>query len=131
MYTNVMSENTNPIKNKCQDIIRTKPEYRKMEIAYLRYMMRDIDQETLIKDLETLNIRELRFAIGAGVPGHAMHKANEILQQKKARMEAFIESDGNQAAYEAEYKTEYTANDSSGKPIAKINNDSDTDSETE
>ena len=100
MNTYIMVEYSNPIKEKCVQILTTKPVYRKAEIAYLRYMMRDLDQITLMKDLETLNIRELRMAIGAGVPGHAMHKANELLRDKKIKMEEFIEQDNGTISVE-------------------------------
>ena len=92
----------NPVKRQARRCVLAKPEYRQAELKYLRYIMMDLSQETLKECLKTLNLRELKMAIGAGVPGEAMRFANELLQKKKRRMELFIEQDGKTATSEVE-----------------------------
>jgi len=92
----------NPVKKQARKAVETKPEYRQAELKYLKYIMQDLDQEILIECLRTLNLRELKMAIGAGVPGHAMYEANRLLSEKKRRMEMFIEQDGAVATSETE-----------------------------
>ena len=60
-------------------------------------MMKDMDQEHLCRDLHSLTLLELKKALAAGVPGHAMHIANALLREKKAAMEVWIEEDGKKA----------------------------------
>lgn len=97
-----MVEMDNPVKRQARKAVETKPEYRQAELKYLKYIMQDLSQETLIECLKTLNLRELKMAIGAGVPGHAMYVANELLSEKKQRMEMFIEQDGVTATVETD-----------------------------
>lgn len=106
MYYNVMAENENVVKKQCMEILKAKEDYRKGARTYLRYIMKDLDQDTLMKCLEDLNIRELKQAIGSGVPGHAMHRANELLHEKKQKMEMFIEQDGKNASATVESENE-------------------------
>jgi len=102
MLCSIMVDLDNPVKRQARKAVETKPEYRQAELKYLKYIMQDLSQEALIECLQTLNIRELKMAIGAGVPGHAMYEANKLLSEKKHRMEMFIESDGAVATVETE-----------------------------
>ena len=92
-----MENNTNPIKIKCQEIIGGKRQYVKSELAYLRYMMGDIEQKELEECLNTLNMNELKQALAAGVPGKCQHIAVGLLAQYKEKMEAYLMADGNRA----------------------------------
>jgi len=92
-----MAEKINPIKKRIQDIFKEKPHYRKPAIDYLRYEMKMMDQHELIRCLQELNIRELRMAIGAGVPGSALLVAHGLLKQRTEELEAFLEQSGAQA----------------------------------
>ena len=65
-------------------------------------MMRYMNQEQLMKELEGLNLKELKQAIAAGVPGHAMYYAHELSRRKRAELNAFLEQQGRVATVETE-----------------------------
>jgi len=97
-----MEKETNLIKEKCKEIILSKKVYVKSDLAYLRYMMRDIKQEELEIHLNSLTMRELKVAIAAGVPGRCQRLALNLLANYKENMEAFLEADGNKAVLSVE-----------------------------
>ena len=97
MYYSSMEKESNPIKNKCIDILKSKKVYVKSEAKYLLYMMRDITQEDLAEALNSLTMRELKLAIYAGVPGDCHRLAMQLLADYKKKLEAYLEADGNKA----------------------------------
>lgn len=66
-----------------------KGQYYKDTSKYLNSIMRSANQEDLIGCLPKLNLHELKRVIAAGVPGHAMYAANEILKIRKAEILKF------------------------------------------
>jgi len=85
-----MKEN-NPIKKKVREILKDPPQYRRPGMDYLRYLMKNMDQEELIGYLRDLNLEELRMAVGCGVPGTAMLVAHALLRKRKKELAAIIE----------------------------------------
>ena len=51
--------------------------------AYLLSVMKSAKQEDLIDALPKLDYHEMKYLIASGVPGRAMHAANEIFQIRK------------------------------------------------
>jgi len=94
---NLMAELSNITKDKCIQILASDTRYKKSELAYLRYMMKEMTQEDLAVDLNGLTMKELKCALAAGVPGKCMHLANHLLAQYKDKMEAYLEADGTKA----------------------------------
>jgi len=92
-----MENITNPIKNKCAEILKSKKVYIRSELKYLLYMMRDISQEDLAEALNSMTLRELKLAIAAGVPGDCHRLAMKLLADYKEKLEAYLEADGNKA----------------------------------
>ena len=92
-----MAELANPIKDKCTQILESDRRYKKSELAYLRYMMKEITQEDLAEALNNLTMKELKCALAAGVPGKCMHLANNLLEQYKEKLEAYLDASGNRA----------------------------------
>lgn len=97
MYSVIMENISNVIKDKCIQILESERRYKNSELAYLRYMMRQMTQEDLAVDLNGLTMKELKCALAAGVPGKCMHLANNLLNQYKDKMEAYLDADGNRA----------------------------------
>jgi hypothetical protein len=92
----------NPIKRQCQKILTTERAYVSAELAYLRYIMRDLAQEKLEECLKTLTYKELKKAIAAGVPGHCQHIAQELLRDFKKDLDAYLDKTGATASLETE-----------------------------
>jgi len=102
MYYVIMENITNPVKLKCAEILSSKKLYVKSELKYLLYMMKDISQEDLAKDLNTLTLKELKIAIAAGVPGKCQLLSLTLLANYKEKYEAILEADGNKATMSLE-----------------------------
>jgi len=97
VHFGIMAELANIIKDKCTQILESERRYKNSELAYLRYMMRQMTQEDLAVDLNGLTMKELKCALAAGVPGKCMHLANNLLNQYKEKMEAYLDASGNRA----------------------------------
>ena len=80
-------------------------QYYKDTSKYLNSIMRSADQNDLISVLPKLNLHELKRCIAAGVPGHAMHAANEILAIKKDELRHFEDDQIGKMKVEYEDKT--------------------------
>lgn len=98
----IMTEKYNPIKERCTQTLRDDPAYRKENMNYLRSIMKPMDQEELIGYLRELNYKQLKIAVGSGVPGHAQAIALTLLKEKREALDAFIASDGASAEMETE-----------------------------
>lgn len=79
------------IKEISRRMMTEKGQYYRDTSKYLNSIMRSADQNDLISVLPKLNLHELKRCIAAGVPGHAMHAANEILAIKKEELRHFEE----------------------------------------
>lgn len=86
-----------------------KGDYYRDTSKYLNSIMRSADQNELIGVLPKLNLHELKRCIAAGVPGHAMHAANEILAIKKDELRNF--EDEQIGKMKIEYKDETVQED--------------------
>ena len=74
-----------------------KEPYYKDSRNYLNSVMKGMMQEDLIAALMDLNIHELKQCLAAGVPGDAMHIANQRLKALKEDIKAYIEKKGAEA----------------------------------
>ncbi len=82
-----------------------KGQYYRDTSRYLNSIMRSANQDDLIGVLPNLNLHELKRCIAAGVPGHAMHAANEILAIKKDELRNFEKEQIGKMRVEYEDKT--------------------------
>jgi len=97
MYYVIMENITNPVKEKCTEMLTEKKMYIKGDLAYLRYVMGETPQEKLAEYLNTLTLKELKIAIAAGVPGKCQLLSLTLLANYKEKYEAILEADGNKA----------------------------------
>ena len=67
-----------------------KPEYRQQNREYMKYEMKVASQEDLIESLKTMNLEELRYCQGAGIPGHANTIAIDLLKIRKSEYKKFM-----------------------------------------
>jgi len=79
-----------------------KPEYRQQNREYMKYEMKTLSQEDLIASLKGMNLEELRYAQGAGIPGHANTIALDLLRIRKAEYKKFMESQSKRVIPETE-----------------------------
>lgn len=79
-----------------------KPEYRRENLRYLNYEMKMLDQEDLINWLKEMNLKELQYAQGAGIPGHANTIALQLIAQRKKDMEEYLQTKGSERIDEVE-----------------------------
>jgi len=86
-------------------MIEEKQPYYKDTQKYLNTIMRSANQEELFEALKELNIHELKQCLAAGVPGDAMHFANLLLKDHKAKIKAYIEKKGAEATATTEVET--------------------------
>jgi hypothetical protein len=73
--------------------------------AYLLSVMKSAKQEDLIGALPKLDYHELKYCVASGVPGKAMHAANEILQLRKDELEKLVSEQVGKIEVEYEDKT--------------------------
>ena len=73
-----------------------KPEYRAQNLSYMRYEMKMLSQEDLIDFLKEMNLKELQYCQGAGVPGHANTIALQLIKQRKEDMIKYLETKGSE-----------------------------------
>jgi len=86
----------NILQEKVRKYMTDKPEYRAQNLNYMRYEMKMMDQEALISDLKDMNIKELQYCQGAGVPGHANTVVLQLLKQRKQEMQDYLINQGSQ-----------------------------------
>lgn len=79
-----------------------KPEYRAQNLNYMRYEMKMMEQEDLISYLKDMNIKELQYCQGAGVPGHANTIVLQLLKQRKQEMQEYLENKGSERINEVD-----------------------------
>lgn len=87
-------------------MIEEKEPYYKDTKKYLNTIMKSAKQEELIDALMKLNIHELKQCLSAGVPGDAMHVANQRLKDLKAEIKAYIEKKGAEATAKVEIEAD-------------------------
>lgn len=73
-----------------------KKEYRRENLRYMLYEMKMLDQEDLISWLKEMNLKELQYCQGAGIPGHANTVALELIRERKKRMAEYLEGKGSE-----------------------------------
>jgi len=82
-----------------------KGQYYRDSRKYLNSIMRAAKQEDLMLALAKLEYHELKYCIASGVPGHAMHAANEILAIRKDELRKFEVEQVGKIEVEYEDKT--------------------------
>ena len=92
----------NPLQEKIRRYMTDKPEYRRENLRYLNYEMKMLDQEDLINWLKEMNLKELQYAQGAGIPGHANTIALQLIAQRKKDMEEYLQTKGSERIDEVE-----------------------------
>jgi len=102
MYMFNMGEHVNIVKERAQRILKTDKAYRDEEVRYLRSVMKGMEQEELIRDIETLNYNELKAVVSCGVPGHAQPQALIRLKEKRDALDAWVSSGGVEATMNVE-----------------------------
>ena len=88
-YSYIMKPLEKDIKEISRRMMTEKGQYYRDTSKYLNSIMRSASQEDLIEVFPKLDVHELKRCIAAGVPGHAMHAANEILMIKKDNLKHF------------------------------------------
>jgi len=92
----------NPMQEKIRKYMTDKPEYRRENLRYLNYDMKMKDQETLIGYLKEMNLKELQYAQGAGIPGHANTIALQLMSERRKDMEEYLNTKGSEPIPEIE-----------------------------
>ena len=68
---------------------------RRENLAYLRYHMKILDQEKLINWIKEMNLKELQYCQGAGIPGHANTIALELIKERKDALDKYLSGEGS------------------------------------
>lgn len=99
-----------------------KPEYRQQNKNYVRYEMKNLSQEDLIKDLKTMNLAELRYVQGAGVPGHANLICMQLIAKRKKEYDEFLKQQSRRPieSVEAEHELNLTTVKSASEPNSYV-----------
>jgi len=87
---------------KVRRYMHDKPEYRQQNREYMKYEMKVASQEDLIASLKSMNLEELRYCQGAGIPGHANTIALDLLRIRKDEYKKFMESQSKRSVPETE-----------------------------
>ena len=106
MYTSIMKPLEKDIKEISRRMMTEKGQYYRDTTKYLNSIMRSADQNDLIAVFPSLNLHELKRCLAAGVPGHAMHAANEILAIKKDELRHFEADQIGKMSVDYEDKTQ-------------------------
>lgn len=93
------------LKSISRRLMTEKGQYYKDTSAYLRTIMKSAKQEDLIAALPQLDYHELKYCVACGVPGKAMHAANEILQIRKDELEKLVSEQVGKIKVEYKDKT--------------------------
>lgn len=81
--------------------------------------MLSMKQEELIKELDTLNYKELRMAVGVGVPGDAQQFARDKLKVMRERARAATADSTNFAWITTTVKNETPVDEKDSAPKPK------------
>ena len=90
------------MQEKVRKYMTDKPEYRAQNLNYMRYEMKMMSQEDLIDQLKEMNLKELQYCQGAGVPGHANTIVLQLLKMRKDEMQEYLESKGSKRINEVD-----------------------------
>jgi hypothetical protein len=93
------------LKEISRRLMTEKGQYYRDSSKYLNSIMRSAKQEELMGALAKLDYHELKYCMAAGVPGHAMHAANEILAIRKEELRKFEAKQVGKIEVEYEDKT--------------------------
>ena len=102
MHTGYCDVLMNSLQEKIRKYMTDKPEYRRENLRYLNYEMKMLDQSDLISWLKEMNLKELQYAQGAGIPGHANTIALQLIAQRKKDMEEYLRTKGSEPIPEVE-----------------------------
>ena len=102
MHTVICDEIMNQMQEKVRRYMTDKPEYRQQNLNYMRYEMKMMEQEDLIDQLKEMNLKELQYCQGAGVPGHANTIVLQLIKQRKQQMTEYLESKGSERIEEVD-----------------------------
>jgi len=100
-----MNELLKGIKEISRRMMTEKGQYYRDTAKYLNSIMKAANQGDLIAVFPMLDLHELKRVIAAGVPGHAMHAANEILQIRKDELSKLVSQQIGKMRVEYEDKT--------------------------
>jgi hypothetical protein len=99
---NILEKDLNEIGRR---MMTEKGQYYRDTAKYLNSIMKSAKQEDLINVLPKLEYHVLKRCLAAGVPGHAMHAANEILAIRKEELRKFEADQVGKISVEYEDKT--------------------------
>lgn len=91
---------------KVRKYMTDKPEFRQQNKNYLRYEMKTLSQEDLIDELKSMNLEELRYAQGAGVPGHANLICMQLIARRQKEYNNFMKEQSKRKIDEVEAEKE-------------------------
>ena len=106
MHTGIMNYLVKDLKELSRRLITEKGQNYKDTRAYLLSVMKSAKQEELIAALPQLDYHELKYCVASGVPGKAMHAANEILQLRKDELEKLVSQQVGKMRVDYEDKTQ-------------------------
>ena len=83
------------VKRMCERALKEEWRFKQETLKYIRSLMLSMKQEDLIIELDTLSYKELRMAVGVGVPGDAQQFARDKLKEMKHKARESIEASTN------------------------------------
>jgi len=86
----------NQLQEKVRKYMTDKPAYRAQNLSYMRYEMKMMSQEDLIDQLKEMNLKELQYCQGAGVPGDANTIVLQLIRKRKEDMIKYLETKGSE-----------------------------------
>jgi hypothetical protein len=85
----------NELQEKVRRYMTDLPEYRQQNKKYCGYEMKMMDQEVLIAHLKEMNLKELQYCQGCGIPGHANTIALQLIRLRKKEMDEYLKTKGS------------------------------------
>jgi len=85
----------NELQEKIKQYMGDPGHMRRENLAYLRYHMKILDQEKLINWIKEMNLKELQYCQGAGIPGHANTIALELIKERKDALDKYLSGEGS------------------------------------
>lgn len=109
-----------------------KAEYRQQNKNYVRYEMKNLSQEDLIDDLKSMNLAELRYVQGAGVPGHANLICMQLIAKRKQEYNEFLKQQSRRKinSVEAEHELDLTTKEDGNEASVSVEVDDDDENST-
>jgi hypothetical protein len=100
-----MEEMIDELKRLAQRLLGEKWEYKKSTKPYVKDVMKYMDQDSLMRALDNLNLKELEQIQGCGVPGDAWRHCNDLIRQRKEEIDLIIKKQGAEATATVDHNT--------------------------